>query len=77
MWSVFAAVENFRSGRFPRRTRTVADQKSDNKKVSFDRVILFELSMILPQMSSMQETNEFDLLLVDKDSARVSAPADR
>jgi hypothetical protein len=33
--------------------------------------------MILPQMGSMQETKEFDLLLVNKDSPRVAAPADR
>jgi hypothetical protein len=39
-------AENFRPGRFPRRILVVADRKSDNKKVSFDRAILFELFMI-------------------------------
>ena len=39
-------AENFRPGRFPRRILIVADRKSDNKKVSFDRAILFELFMI-------------------------------
>src|SRR5260221_3360316 len=51
-------AENFRPGRFPRRTLIVADRKSDNKKVSFDRAILFELFMIPLQMRGMQETKE-------------------
>ena len=52
----------------------VADRKSDNKKVSFDRAILFELFMIPLQLRGMQETKEFDLDLVNKCSARVSPP---
>jgi hypothetical protein len=60
--------------RFPRRILMAADRKSDNKKVSFDRAILFELFMIPLQMRGMQETKEFDLDLVNKCSARVSPP---
>jgi len=74
MWSVLAACRNFRPRRFPRRTLIVADRKSDNKKVSFDRAILFDLFMIPLQMRGMQETKEFDLDLVYKWSARVSPP---
>src|SRR5260370_20032798 len=51
-------AENFRPGRFPRRILIVAGRKSDNKKVSFDRAILFELFMIPLQMRGMQETKE-------------------
>ena len=67
-------AENFRPGRFPRRTLIAADRKRDNKKVSFDRLIIFELFMIRLQMRGMQETKEFDLDLVNKYSARVSTP---
>ena len=70
-------VENFRPGRFPRRVLIVADRKSDNKKVSFDRAILFELFMIPLQIRGMQETKEFGLGLVNRCSAPASAPADR
>jgi hypothetical protein len=69
-------VENFRPGRFLRRILILADRKSDNKKVSFDRAILFELFVIPMQLRGMQETKEFDLDLVNKCSARIS-PADR
>jgi hypothetical protein len=61
-----------RSGRFPRRIPIVAGRKSDNKKVSFDRAILFELFMIPLQMRGMQETKEFGLDLGNKCSARIS-----
>lgn len=61
-------------GDFRERTLIVADRKSDNKKVSFDRAIRFELFMIPLQMRGMQETKEFDLDLVYKCSARVSPP---
>ena len=74
MWSVLAVCRNFRPRRFPRRTLIVADRKSDNKKVSFDRAILFDLFKIPLQMRGMQETKEFDLDLVYKCSARVSPP---
>jgi hypothetical protein len=39
----------------------VADRKSDNKKVSFDRAILFEFFVILMQLRSMPETKEFTI----------------
>jgi hypothetical protein len=70
-------AENFRPGRFPRRILIVAGRKSDNKKVSFDRAILFELFMIPLQVRGMQETKEFDLDLVNKCSARGISLADR
>jgi hypothetical protein len=66
-------AENFRPGRFPRRILIVAGRKSDNKKVSFDRGILFELFMIPLELRGMQETKEFDLDLVNKCSPRTSA----
>jgi hypothetical protein len=34
-------------------------EKGDNKKVSLDRIIIFELFMIRLQMIGMQETKEF------------------
>jgi len=71
------SAENFRPGRFPRRILIVAGRKSDNKKVSFDRAILFELFMIPLQVRGMQETKEFDLDLVNKCSARGISLADR
>jgi hypothetical protein len=74
MAPAFGAAPNGWPGRFPRRTLIVADRKSDNKKVSFDRAILFELFMIPLQMRGMQEIKEFDLDLVYKCSARVSPP---
>jgi hypothetical protein len=73
IWSVLALAENFRPGRFPRRILIVAGRKSDNKKVSFDRGILFELFMIPLELRGMQETKEFDLDLVNKCSPRTSA----
>ena len=50
-------------------------ERIDNKKVSFDRPIIFELFMIRLQMRGMQETKEFDLNLVNKCTA--GFPADR
>jgi hypothetical protein len=69
-------AENFRPGRFPRRILIGVGRKGDNKEVSFDRAILFELFMIPLQMRGMQETKEFDLGLSNKCSAPISA-ADR
>jgi hypothetical protein len=69
-------AENFRPRRFPRRIPIVADRKTDNKKISFDRAFLFELFMIHLHLIGMQETKEFDLDPVNKCSARIS-PADR
>ena len=59
-------AENFQPGRFPRRKLTVANRKGDNKKVSFDRVITFELFMIRLQMKGMQETKNFYLGPINK-----------
>jgi hypothetical protein len=44
-----------------KRFRSGANRKGDNKKVSFDRVITFELFMVLLRMRGMQETKKFDL----------------
>ena len=58
-WSVLAAGQKIPALRFPRSILMVADRTSDNKKVSFDRAILFELFMILMQLRSMPKTKEF------------------
>ena len=60
-WSVLAAGQKIPALRFPRSILMVADRTSDNKKVSFDRAILFELFMILMQLRSMPKTKEFIL----------------
>ena len=59
-------AENFQPGRFPQRTLTAANREGDNKKVSFDRVITFELFMSRLQMKGMQETKQFDLGPINK-----------
>jgi hypothetical protein len=74
MWSVLAACRKLPARAISAKDTNCRRSKSDNKKVSFDRAILFELFMIPLQMRGMQETKEFDLDLVYKCSARVSPP---
>src|SRR5580700_7474286 len=50
-------AENFLFARFLRTTLIVAGRRSDSKNVSFDRAILFELSMLRLQFWSCHKQN--------------------